>query len=156
MADIQTEHKKCPECVSTERPNAKYCSECGYWFNKPDDNEQPTKMDLVLRFLLRLLTVSTLFRIITAIGLFFAITRQSRNYFFFLRLAVCFTSVYLIYVAIATKNYAWITPFIVFLMLFNPIYAPDIVRQTWQIVDMGCGVLFILSIFFLGEKMKKS
>jgi hypothetical protein len=149
--DTQTDIKKCPECFSNNHSKAKFCSECAYSFY---GSETLADSSGTRFYLTRYLTVSTALRLITAGILLNALLPQTNEYFVILRFAVCFTSAYLIYVAIATKNYAWIVPFLFLIALFNPIILPAIRRNIWNIIDVATAAGLTLSIFFINEKLK--
>lgn len=102
---------------------------------------------------MKYLTVSTVLRVITAIVLFNALMPQPYSYFLVLRFAVCFTSAYLIYVAITTKNYAWTVVSLFLIVLFNPFWLPPIKRNVWVIIDVIAAIVLIVSVFLVGEKL---
>lgn len=104
---------------------------------------------------MRYLTVSTILRVINAGLLLGALTNQPYEYFTILRIATCFTSAFLIYVAIITKNYAWIVVFMFVIILFNPFKAFPIKRETWAIIDVVVAVLMLGSVFLIREKLVK-
>lgn len=105
---------------------------------------------------MKYLTLSTLLRVITAGLLIAALWKQSYDFYWILRLAVCFTSAFLIYVAITTKNYLWIVIFLFAIILFNPFKYPPIKRETWAIVDAIVAALMLGSVFLIGEKIAKA
>ena len=92
---------------------------------------------------MRYLTASTILRIITAGLLFFALTKEPYDYFTILKIVTCFTSAYLIYVAIISKNSAWIVVFAFVIVLFNPIIKFPIKRETWVIIDVAIAALML-------------
>lgn len=150
MPDSQTETKKCPECLSAQNLRAKYCSECAYsFFNSVENENQKSERFSILSYL----TVSTILRILTAIVLINSVLPQTYEYYYFLKLSVCFTAAYSIYVIIITKKYAFLVPAIFLLILFNPLYSPPIKRNLWVFIDIGVGICLLISIFFLGEKL---
>lgn len=102
---------------------------------------------------MKYVTLSTLFRVITAVILVVALTKQPYDFYTILKLVTCFTSAFLVYVAITTKNYGWIVVFLFVIFLFNPIKAFPIKRETWAIIDVITAVLMLGSIFLIGEKL---
>ena len=101
---------------------------------------------------MKYVTISTILRVITAALLLVALTKQPYDFYTILRIVTCFTSAFLIYVAVTTKNYVWIVVFLFVIILFNPIIKVPIKRETWAVIDVVIAVLVLGSIFFVGEK----
>src|SRR5258708_1868191 len=102
---------------------------------------------------MKYLSVSSVLRVITIVMLLFTFVPQSYDYYYTLRLAVCFTGAYLTYVAFLTKNYAWIVAALFLIVLFNPFYLLPIKKDAWQRIDIGVSIVLAASVFFLGEKV---
>lgn len=109
----------------------------------------------ISRIFRKFLTVSSILRIITAGFLFVALTNQPYEYFMILKIVTCFTSAFLIYVAIITRNYAWIVVFLFVNILFNPFKAFPLKRETWAIIDVFIAILMLGSIFLIKERRSK-
>jgi hypothetical protein len=103
---------------------------------------------------MKYLTTSTILRIITATLLLVALTKQPYDFYTLLRLATCFTSAYLIFVAVTTKNFVWIVLFSFLIVLFNPIKLFPIRRATWAIIDVVTAFLMLGSILLLRENIR--
>lgn len=98
------------------------------------------------------LTLSTLFRVIAAGMLFYALKdKLNIDYFTTLRFVVCAVSIFSAYIAFKAKSSAWITIFALIAALFNPIFQVTLGRRTWTKVDIVAAVLLLASIFFVQE-----
>ena len=105
---------------------------------------------------MKYLTMSSVLRCLTAGMLFAALLPQNFDFFELLRWTLCFTGAFLIYVAMTTKNHAWIFFAVALILLFNPIKPLRLRKQTWQLLDILSGIGLLISIFFLGEKLSVS
>lgn len=103
---------------------------------------------------MKYLSVSTVLRAITTAMLFVALTKLPYEYFTILRLVTCFTSAYMIYVAVMTKKPAWIVVFGFFILLFIPIKMFSIKREVWTVVDVIVGLTMLASILLVGENLR--
>lgn len=98
------------------------------------------------------LTLSVILRIVAAAMLFYALRKLPYSYFTFLRFAVCGACAYSAYIASTIKQPAWVFIFGIIAILFNPIFIVGLDRETWTYVDVGVGVLLLLSVFIVREK----
>src|SRR5688500_6001746 len=97
------------------------------------------------------LTFSTLLRLIAAGMLFYALKKLPYSYFTILRFVVCGASAYTAFVAYNSKSTAWAFLFGATAVLFNPLIIIALDRKAWTYVDVGVGVLMLLSIFYVQE-----
>ena len=88
-------------------------------------------------------------RVITAGLLFWAISYHPYSYYNLLRIIVCAVSIYglINYVKMKNKLFAWI--FGVMAFIFNPIIPVYLDKGLWQVIDVICGVILLISIFFI-------
>lgn len=100
----------------------------------------------------RLISLSTFARLIAAGLLFWALARHSIDYFTLLRWVVCGVAAYTAYVAVAQESRAW--PWVMggIAVLFNPIIQVRLSRKTWAPIDVGTGVVLLVSIWFVQER----
>lgn len=103
---------------------------------------------------MKYLTASTVLRTISAVMLFVALTKLPYEYFSILRLVTCFTSAYMIYVAVVTKKPAWVLVFGFFILLFIPIKMFPIKREVWRVVDVIVGMTMLASILLVRENLR--
>jgi hypothetical protein len=104
----------------------------------------------------RVVTLSTFARIITAGLLFWAIKRHANDYFTILRFVVCAVAVYVAYLSYVDKAAAWLWLFSTIAVLFNPLVILRLSRQTWAPLDIGTGILMLISVWFIQEKKSSS
>lgn len=98
---------------------------------------------------------SVIARVVASALLFWALARHPYGYFTLLRWVVCATAAYSAYVS-ATVNrvpWAWVLGFIA--LLFNPLIPARIDRATWAYLDVAVGIFFLLSVFFVREKLSQ-
>lgn len=100
----------------------------------------------------RLLTLSSLARIIAAGLLFWAVARHSYDYFTILRWVSCAVTSYCVYVAYAQKAVGWMWVMGAIAVLFNPLVIVRLRRETWMPIDVATGVVLLISIWFVREK----
>lgn len=100
----------------------------------------------ILFTLARLVAVGML---IWAVDSPFWMARHSYDYYQLLKIAVCTTSAFGIYCAYSWKKNGWIWPFIVLVVVFNPLVAVALGREAWQVVDVIAGVFIVASIICL-------
>ena len=103
----------------------------------------------------RLISISTFARLLAAGLLFFAIERQPMDYFTILRFVVCAVSIYVGYLAYVNKEIGWLWLFGALAVLFNPLATVKLSRQTWAPIDVGVGIVLLISIWFVQEKQKE-
>jgi hypothetical protein len=101
------------------------------------------------------LSFSTLFRLIAAGMLFYALKKLPYSYFTILRFVVCGAAAYTAFVAYKSKSNAWAFVFGAIDVLFNPLILIELDRKAWIYVDVGVGVFFLISIFYVQEAFRK-
>lgn len=94
---------------------------------------------------------------IIASGLLFVALFDGLPYEFFtlLRFAVCAVGIYIAYKRYELNNNSllvWLFGGIA--ILFNPIIPIHLDRETWLIIDLIVGLLFVLSMFIITNKKK--
>ena len=88
-------------------------------------------------------------RLVAAAMLFWALDDHPYGYFTLLRIVVCAVSAFCAYMADTYDRSAWIWFFVVIAILFNPIWPIHLERETWQFIDVGVGIVMLISIFSL-------
>ncbi len=69
------------------------------------------------------------------------------GFFTLLKLIVFFTNIYLVWLALKSKNLLWIWIYGLIVILFNPIIPIHFERDIWVIIDVFTAFLLIISIF---------
>lgn len=69
------------------------------------------------------------------------------GFFILLKLIVFFTNIYLVWLALKSKNLLWIWIYGLIVILFNPIIPIHFERDIWVIIDVFTAFLLIISIF---------
>ncbi|MBN1973015.1 MAG: PQQ-binding-like beta-propeller repeat protein [Sedimentisphaerales bacterium] len=92
--------------------------------------------------------------IITAIMLFAALASLPYQYYIALRIIVSIVSVYAIILTYYRRKWLMMPLFIAAIFLFNPLSPLSLSRNVWAIIDIICGMLFILSVFVLKEPVQ--
>jgi len=77
------------------------------------------------------------------------------GYYTLLRLVVCGTAIFTAVNAskMDKQGWMWILGFIA--LLFNPIIPIHLEKQLWVIIDLIVAIIFFISIFSIGRKIKK-
>jgi hypothetical protein len=88
-------------------------------------------------------------RIIAVILLFLALGRHPYGYYKLLRFVVCGVTVYGVYFATKMQKIGWVLTFGIIAILFNPLIPIYLSRGTWQFIDLGVGVVLLISILVL-------
>jgi hypothetical protein len=91
----------------------------------------------------------TIARIIAAILLFLALGRHPYGYYKLLRFVVCGVTVYGVYFATKKEKIAWVWPFGIIAILFNPLIPIYLRRGTWQFIDFAVAILLLISVLVL-------
>lgn len=144
----------CPNCGFKEHELAIFCTVCA---TRLSDSVDGTPSSTFLHSLKSLASPSTFFRVIASIALVFAYFPQAYSYYSFLRVGVFLVASYLVYVSIKTEKPQWVVGFAFIAIVFNPIFPiKEIVRETWQFVNILSALFLLLSIFFVGEKLNPS
>lgn len=144
----------CPNCGFKEHELAIFCTVCA---TRLSDSVDGTPSSTFLHSLKSLASPSTFFRVIASIALVFAYFPQAYSYYTFLRVGVFLVASYLVYVSIKTEKPQWVVGFAFIAIVFNPIFPiKEIVRETWQFVNILSALFLLLSIFFVGEKLNPS
>ena len=106
----------------------------------------------------RLKQYFSLINLLKAIGvflLFYATARHKYSYYSFLRVYVSVTSVYFAYISNEQDSKPWLVIFSIIAILFNPIAPIYLDRSLWAIIDITCGIVVIVSIFFQKENIRE-
>ena len=89
--------------------------------------------------------------IITALMLFAAVASLPYQYYTALRIIVAAASVNSAIIAYRFRKKLLILPFIITTILFNPLAPFSLSHGVWIVIDIVCGVFFLVSIFLLKE-----
>jgi len=100
----------------------------------------------------RLITLSTVARIVAAGLLFWALGKHPYDYFTILRWVTCAVALYALYVAYSQKAIGWAWTMGVIAVLFNPLIIVRLKRATWRPIDVIAGIVLLISIWFVQEK----
>lgn len=74
------------------------------------------------------------------------------GYYKLLRIVITFASVIVIIREIKHGFNFWVTSFALTALIFNPIFPLHFKgKEIWQIIDIICGVLFIVKSFFISS-----
>lgn len=77
------------------------------------------------------------------------------GYFTLLRFVVCAVGVYIAYkIYVSNNDSLWVWLFGGIAILFNPIIPIHFERETWWIIDLIIGGIFVLSMFIIKIKNK--
>jgi len=83
--------------------------------------------------------------ILTILFLLMAMINISEyGYYQFLRMWVTLTGGCLCYFTYKTRKHSWSIVFSIIMVLFNPIYTIYLEKDTWQIVDAICAIIFLM------------
>ncbi len=93
--------------------------------------------------------------LITAIMLFAAIGNLPGQYYIALRVIVAAASVNAAIIAYRFGKKFLILPFLITTILFNPLKPIGFTRDVWMVIDVVCGVFFVVSIFLLKEQTQR-
>jgi hypothetical protein len=89
---------------------------------------------------------SIIAKLIAAVMLFAAPSRQAYDYYTLLRWITCGVCAYTAFQAMQNKKGGWLFIFITAAIVLNPIAPLHLKRDTWAIVDAAAAVLILLSI----------
>lgn len=90
--------------------------------------------------------------LVTAILLFAGAGNMPSFYYDVLRIFVCAAGIYGIFLEIRRRKKLLVLPFIASIVLFNPIHSLSFSRNTWQIIDLICGILFLYSCYIFRSR----
>ena len=93
---------------------------------------------------------------VAAAFLFLALGHHPYSYYQVLRWLVCVASVYTAYQAYEMKQSNWTWVFAIIAVLFNPIAPITFARDTWQLLDVVAGALFIARAVLLNKHLPHS
>jgi len=102
------------------------------------------------------LTVSVIGRIFASVLLFWALSNHPYGYYTFLRWAVFGVGAYSAYAAVAVDRILWAWCFALIALFFNPFVPVWLNRAVWVNIDITIGVVFLISIFLVSSRTKKS
>jgi uncharacterized membrane protein YccC len=84
--------------------------------------------------------------VIAVLMLLAALGHWPYGYYQFLRLVVCGTGLYVAWLLAYSSKYPWTAWFFVpIAILFNPLVPVHLSRDTWQLIDPICAVVFLLA-----------
>lgn len=143
--------KICPKCGVAEHELALYCSFCAARL----DDEATSQDSTWIASLKELGGASVFFRLAVSAALVAAIFPQPYSYFSFLRIGTFLVCSYAIVVSIKSSKFPWIIGFGFIALVFNPL-APlkEIDQETWKYIDLASAAILLISILFVGEKIK--
>jgi uncharacterized membrane protein HdeD (DUF308 family) len=84
--------------------------------------------------------------------LFWALSSHPNSYFQFLRWFVSIAAAYTAYKSSTDVNKTWAWIFGIIAVVFNPIVPFYMAKDTWQLIDLIAGVIFIIKAF-INKKM---
>jgi len=93
--------------------------------------------------------------LIAAIALLVALGDWPYAYYQLLRFFICGVGAYGAYLAYQQKKIGWVWILGIITLLFNPFAKFYLGKETWQIVDLVGGIVFVI-YFFRGEKVSKT
>ena len=93
--------------------------------------------------------------VFTAIMLFVSLASLPDQYYTALRIIVTAASVNSAIIAYRFRKNLLILPFFIITILFNPLKPLSLSRNVWMVLDVVCGVFFLVSIFLLKEPTNK-
>ena len=85
--------------------------------------------------------------IVAAAFLILALLDWPYGYYQLLRLVVTGAAVWVAYILYTAKKTGLMITFIIIALLFNPLIPVHLDRQTWKVIDLLCGLFFIITIF---------
>lgn len=85
-------------------------------------------------------------RLIASAMLFVALTDLPYGYYTLLRIAVTVAAVWSAWAFCARVRTGWAVAFGVVALVFNPIIPVYLDRETWTVIDVGAGALFLVSL----------
>lgn len=95
-------------------------------------------------------------RLIAASLLFFAILPLPGGYYQFLRLIVCGVCCYGVLVSRESVSPVWLICFGLVALLFNPIFPIHLEREIWRFIDVGSGMIILVSVIVLNYRFQLS
>jgi len=105
----------------------------------------------------RYLAFSVIVRIFASVLLFWAaLSHHPSGYYTLLRWVVFGVGVYSAYIAVTFNRIPWAWCFGLIALFFNPLIPVWLNRATWVNIDVAVGVVFLISIFFVSRRTKKS
>jgi len=76
------------------------------------------------------------------------------GYYTLLRLIVCGSAIFLVWIASELEKPFWIVLMGIIALLFNPIIPFHLDKETWVVIDVIVAILFFISIFTIKMKEK--
>lgn len=101
------------------------------------------------------LVFSVVSRVVASGVLLWASGKHGYDYFVVLRWVVCGVSVFCSYMSHSKNIIFWSWVFGCVAVLFNPVVPVRLSRHTWTYLDVACGILLLVSIFFIKESFVK-
>ena len=95
------------------------------------------------------------YKILAVVILFGALANNPYGYYQFLRWAIVLIAGYTAYIAYKNQKIGWAWVFGIMVVLFNPIFPFYLSKDTWQLIDIGSAVLFLVSIFTKNDKQNQ-
>jgi hypothetical protein len=91
-------------------------------------------------------TSFTLIQLGVAVLLLLALRQNSYDFYTILRWVVCGVSAYSAHVEFSSKRTDWGWTFVVVAVTFNPISPVRLSRDTWEWINAGAALLFLISV----------
>jgi len=95
-------------------------------------------------------------RIIAIALLFWSLDKHPYDYYTILRFAVCGVTAYGAWFASEIKNQGWAWCLGIIAVLFNPIFPVHLDKKTWGFIDIGVGIILIVSLILLRKPKTKT
>jgi len=86
-------------------------------------------------------------KILAVVILFGALGNNPYSYYQLLRWAILIIAGYVSYTNYKKQKINWAWTFGIMAILFNPIVPFYLSKNTWQLIDLASGILFLVSIF---------
>jgi hypothetical protein len=110
-------------------------------------------MTLGISLVNRFFTISSITRVIAAGMLFYALKRHPYDYYTLLRWVTFGVAGYSAFLAFKVKKHEWGIILGLLALLFNPIFLVSLQRKTWAYIDVAAGILLLVSISFVQERL---
>ena len=90
---------------------------------------------------------SIISRLVAATMLVWALGSHSYDFYVLLRWVVCVVSAYMTYTSYTQEKQGWVWTFGIIALFFNPLIPVHLSRETWGIIDLATGGIFVASLF---------
>lgn len=103
----------------------------------------------------RFLSISTLIRLIAAFLLFYSLKRHPYSYYTILRWVTFGVGSYTAFIAWKNNLIGWAWILGIIALVFNPLLPVNLKREVWAWIDVGAGIVFLISIYFVQDSESK-